>query len=74
MIAKAVKADVALIAAHTNLDDCDGGLNDYVAQELGLQVTDSGECLRIGALEPDAPVTLGDSAAFGADTLGDPPG
>ena len=72
VIAKAVKADVALIAAHTNLDDCDGGLNDYVAQELGLQVTDSGECLRIGELETDATVTLGEYAAFVADKLGDP--
>ena len=28
VLIKAIKADVALISAHTNLDACDGGLND----------------------------------------------
>lgn len=37
MLAKLVKADVAVYAAHTNLDSANGGVNDILADKLGLQ-------------------------------------
>ncbi len=33
----AIKNDIAVYSAHTNVDFCDGGLNDYVASQIGLQ-------------------------------------
>ena len=36
MVSQLIAADLALIAAHTNLDGAPGGLNDLVARELGL--------------------------------------
>ena len=35
-IVLAIKNDVAIYSAHTNVDFCDGGLNDYVARKIGL--------------------------------------
>ncbi len=36
MVSQLIAADLALFAAHTNLDAAPGGLNDLVARELGL--------------------------------------
>ncbi|CCH00242.1 protein of unknown function DUF34 [Fibrella aestuarina BUZ 2] len=36
-VIKALKNDVALFAAHTNLDNVAGGVNFHIAQRLGLQ-------------------------------------
>ena len=36
-ISLAIKNDIAIYSAHTNVDFCDGGLNDYVARQLGLK-------------------------------------
>lgn len=36
MVIDAIKADVAVYAAHTNLDATVGGVNTFLAQELGL--------------------------------------
>lgn len=36
MLAKLIKADIAVYAAHTNLDIADGGVNDILAKKLGL--------------------------------------
>ncbi|MHB9149580.1 MAG: Nif3-like dinuclear metal center hexameric protein, partial [Thermoleophilia bacterium] len=36
IVTQLIAADVALFAAHTNLDAAPGGLNDLVARELGL--------------------------------------
>ncbi|MED3716119.1 Nif3-like dinuclear metal center hexameric protein [Geobacillus thermodenitrificans] len=39
MIAACVKHDIAVYAAHTNLDVAAGGLNDWLAEALGLHET-----------------------------------
>ncbi|MFJ7933637.1 Nif3-like dinuclear metal center hexameric protein [Sporosarcina sp. NPDC096371] len=39
MIEKCVKHDIAVYAAHTNLDVAPGGVNDMLAAKLGLQST-----------------------------------
>lgn len=73
VLIKAIKSDVALISAHTNLDACDGGLNDRMATMLGLQsVEGEGTFVRVGELEPDATATLEEYAAFVSEKLGDP--
>lgn len=33
----AIKYDITIYSAHTNVDFCDGGLNDYVAEQIGLK-------------------------------------
>lgn len=73
VLVKAIKADVALLSAHTNLDLCNGGLNDRVATMLGLQITGGeGEFWRVGELESDATATLEEYASFVSSKLGDP--
>lgn len=37
MIARLIKNDIAVIAAHTNLDIAKGGVNDVLAERLGLK-------------------------------------
>ena len=37
MLARLIKAEIAVYAAHTNLDSTAGGVNDVLAQKLGLQ-------------------------------------
>ncbi|OAT84261.1 Nif3-like dinuclear metal center hexameric protein [Bacillus sp. MKU004] len=39
MIEKLIKHDIAVYAAHTNLDVASGGVNDLLAEALGLQET-----------------------------------
>ncbi|MCB9477994.1 MAG: Nif3-like dinuclear metal center hexameric protein [Deltaproteobacteria bacterium] len=36
IVIEAIKHDVAIIAAHTNADWAEGGLNDFLAKQLGL--------------------------------------
>lgn len=36
VIAKCIKHDIAVYAAHTNLDMANGGMNDFLAETLGL--------------------------------------
>ena len=73
VLIKAIKADVALISAHTNLDACDGGLNDRVATMLGLQsIEGEGTFARVGELESDATATLEEYAAFVSGKAGRP--
>ena len=36
MIQRLIKHDISMFAAHTNLDTADGGLNDILANTLGL--------------------------------------
>jgi len=40
IIAKCIKHDIAVYAAHTNLDLANGGMNDWLAEKLGLQNTE----------------------------------
>lgn len=56
---KAIKNDIAIYSAHTNVDFADDGLNDYAAKQLGLlNVRKTGEPCdpRMGELEKE--VTL----------------
>lgn len=40
MIEKLIKNDITVYAAHTNLDVASGGVNDLLAEQLGLQSTE----------------------------------
>lgn len=51
-----IRANIALIAAHTNFDMAEGGVNDALAEQLGWRVRERGELLRYG--EFDEPVLL----------------
>ena len=71
---KLIKKGINFIAAHTNLDKAEGGVNDCLAERLGLiDVTflggEDGEAIaRIGTL-PEA-MSLKDFAIFCKDALG----
>ena len=39
-IIKAIKNDIAVYSAHTNMDIAEGGLNDYLAEKLGIENTE----------------------------------
>ncbi len=82
LIRSLIKSDIAVYCMHTNFDKADGGMNDLLAQALGLEdvrhYTEE-ECLdafgsptenigRIGTLEPT--MSLEDFAAFVRATLG----
>ncbi|MHB1483115.1 MAG: Nif3-like dinuclear metal center hexameric protein [Saccharofermentanales bacterium] len=41
LLKKFIQADIAIYAAHTNLDVCAGGVNDVLSKKLGLIVTDT---------------------------------
>ena len=53
LVAKAKEYGLNLYSCHTNLDCCDGGLNDFVAKKFGMQdvfVIDG--CARCGSISP----------------------
>ncbi|MDE7191093.1 MAG: Nif3-like dinuclear metal center hexameric protein [Clostridia bacterium] len=53
LVAKAKEYGVNLYSCHTNLDCCDGGLNDFVAKKLGMQnVSVIDGCARQGDIKP----------------------
>ena len=69
VLSRLIKSDIALYAAHTTMDTAKGGLNDALAEKLGINVTDIIEkndshegcgLGRIGTLEE--PVTLAEFA------------
>lgn len=71
VIKELIKNDVALYAAHTNMDTANGGINDILAEKLGIkdtkiieQHTDDTSCGlgRIGVLENET--TLKDYAEY----------
>lgn len=39
MIEKLIKNDIAVMAAHTNLDIAEGGVNDVLAEKIGIDMT-----------------------------------
>ncbi len=69
-VCEMIRAGISLIAAHTNFDIAEGGVNDALAAQLGWRVERHGELLRFGSFE--APVTLETLAAQAAATLGGP--
>lgn len=40
MYAKLIKHDITVYGAHTNLDNANGGMNDWLAEQLGLENTE----------------------------------
>ena len=72
-IVKAIKNDIAVYAAHTNMDFAQGGLNDYVAQKLKRQhiycINGDTASARLG--QPHKEFTLGAFADFVSVVLGD---
>ncbi len=53
IIRRAKAKDINLYSCHTNLDCCEGGLNDYVAEILGMkEVKIIDGCAREGVIEP----------------------
>lgn len=75
LLQKLLSRDIAVIAAHTNLDITEGGVNDVLAGKLGLQalqpfmITDTGDSLgRVGEIE--APLDLCEFAKAVRDKLG----
>ncbi len=57
LITSLIKNDIALYAAHTNLDAAEGGVNDCLAQKLDLTVTEKTPYLRVGTVRRQ---TVGD--------------
>ena len=51
LLCAAVRAGISWIAAHTNLDMAEGGVNDALAERLGWQVTETDGFLRVGNFE-----------------------
>lgn len=73
LVCRMVRANMNLIAAHTNYDAAQGGVNDCLAGVLRIQNAlpiegDEEGLLRIGEIEP---MTLREFAAFATETLGD---
>jgi dinuclear metal center YbgI/SA1388 family protein len=73
-VSKAIKANLAIYAAHTNADIVESGVSDVLAQQLGVQnfraLVPAGSNVgtgRIGTLED--PITLGEFAARVARVL-----
>ncbi len=60
LMEKLIKHDIAVYAAHTNLDVAEGGVNDLLAQALGLQNTDilvqtyEAELVKIAVFVPES--------------------
>ena len=77
IIKSLIKNDISVYSAHTNLDKADGGMNDVLAEKLGLEnvrkFTDE-ECEdrdnigRVGNLE--SPIDLADFAGYVKSVLG----
>lgn len=75
LVLRAAEVGVTVIAAHTNLDSARGGLNDLVAQILGIHhpvpiVPSASDCTvglgRVGEVEPQS---LGDLTARAAEAF-----
>lgn len=69
LLCRLIRADISLIAAHTNLDQAPGGVNDTLAETIGLTDVTGEGFLRIGSLVQ--PMTAGDLAAHISRQLGD---
>ncbi|ARD46779.1 Nif3-like dinuclear metal center hexameric protein [Sporosarcina sp. P33] len=79
MIEKCIKHDIAVYAAHTNLDIAKGGVNDMLADRLGIQETEPIENtaseylvkLAVFCPQSDADVLRQELARAGAGAIGD---
>lgn len=78
IVAKAIKNDVTLYSAHTNMDNAYGGVNFKMAEKLGLQNVEvldcqAGKLVKIVVFVPNAHVQAVENAMWqaGAGNLGD---
>ncbi|WP_088007986.1 Nif3-like dinuclear metal center hexameric protein [Indiicoccus explosivorum] len=79
LLEKLIKHDIAVYAAHTNLDVAEGGVNDLLADALGLQETEvlvptyEEELVKLGVFVPEShEETLREALGkAGAGTIGD---
>ncbi len=62
LIRRLIRADISLIAAHTNLDQATGGINDTLAELCGLTDIAGSGFFRCGTLS--SPLTAGEYASF----------
>lgn len=69
LLCRLIRADISLISAHTNLDQAAGGINDVLAQSIGLGDIQGEGFLRVGALP--APMTAEALAQHIGSRLGD---
>lgn len=74
MILAAARTGISVYSAHTNLDFCEGGINDYAAELLGLKDVRpvyAEEGVRIGRMGEIAPVSAHTLAKKCAEIFGD---
>lgn len=78
LIRKLIKEDIHVYAAHTNLDIVENGLNDYLANQLGLEklsileVTGSENYYKLSTFVPENSINIVEIALYnaGAGKLG----
>ena len=69
LLCRLIREGISLISAHTNLDQAAGGINDVLAQCIGLTDIQGEGFIRVGTLP--SPVTAGELAASISAALGD---
>lgn len=69
LLCRLIRANISLIAAHTNLDQAIGGCNDVLAKTIGLTDIVGEGFVRVGTLP--SPLTAGELAASIGEALGD---
>ena len=67
ILCELIRGSIALIAAHTNLDKAPGGINDALAQRLGLSQIVGEGFVRVGELPH--PMNAGELAAYCGEKL-----
>ncbi len=77
LVTRAVREDIAILSAHTNLDRAVGGLNDWLAEHLGLRDTEpleavGGSLFKLVVFVPDEDQEAVADAIFsaGGGTIG----
>lgn len=69
LLCRLIREGISLISAHTNLDQATGGVNDVLAQCIGLTDIQGEGFVRVGTLP--SPMTAGELAASISAALGD---
>ena len=69
LLCRLIRANISLIAAHTNLDQAVGGINDVLAAQIKLHDVVGEGFVRVGTLS--APMTAGELAQSIGEALGD---
>ena len=69
LLCRLIREGISLISAHTNLDQAAGGINDVLAQCIGLTDIQGEGFVRVGTLP--SPMTAGELAASISAALGD---